>query len=285
MGYSGEAEGGLNIAAKFKWIVLATVLLGFLAIFAVVQPEKLDADLCPESAMRNASTILLVDTSDPLTAKHRSELSRLMEELRTPPVADAVARFYVEPGEELTVYEIQDDLEAIKPVVRVCNPGNNPMEWQWYDDLTRGKSFAIKNWRQFENAITGLFAKQETAEQAQSLILENIAVILPHHTRSSFQTDLDSKPTTHLIIFSDLLQNSQILSHYAPYPSAKYPTTDNFTSKATLRELATDMTGVHVSLLRLERSQYAAYQTDAHYRWWTNFIVKTGGFLQYQRSI
>ena len=280
----GEKQGA-NASQWIGWGVLFVVVIGLLTAFIAVQPEKLDQNLCPENVSRNSRTILLVDASDPLTAKHRSELHRLLTELRTSPEPGATTKFYVEPGEELIVYRLEDNLDEIAPIARVCNPGDNPEEWEWTDDLTRGKSFAIKNWQQFEFALEGLFSKEESSSQSQSLILENIAVILPRHTRSSLQVNPRVEPRTHLIVFSDLLQNSASLSHYAPFPSAEFPSTDNFSGNAKLRELATDLIGVRVSLLRLERSKYGPFQTDIHYRWWANFIVKSGGLLHYQRSI
>ena len=280
-----EEKQGADALQWVGWSLLSLVVIGLLIVFIAVQPEKLDQNLCPENVSRNSRTILLVDASDPLTAKHRSELHRLLTELRTPPEPDAITKFYVEPGEELIVYRLEDNLDEIAPIARVCNPGDNPEEWKWTDDLTRGKSFAIKNWQQFEFALEGLFSKEESPSQSQSLILENIAVILPRHTRSSLQVNPGVETRTHLIVFSDLLQNSASLSHYAPFPSAKFPSTDNFSSNAKLRELATDLTGVRVSLLRLERSKYGPFQTGAHYRWWANFIVKSRGLLHYQKSI
>lgn len=280
-----DEKQGVDALQWVGWSLLSLVVIGLLITFIAVQPEKLDQNLCPENVSRNSRTILLVDTSDPLTAKHRSELHRLLTELRTPPAPGAITKFYVDPGEELIVYRLEDNLDEIAPIARVCNPGNNPEEWQWTDDLTKGKSFAIKNWQQFKFALEGLFSKEESPSQSQSLILENIAVILPRHTRSSLQVNPEVETRTHLIVFSDLLQNSASLSHYAPFPSAMFPSTDNFSSNAKLRELATDLTGVRVSLLRLERSKYGPFQTVAHYHWWANFIVKSGGLLHYQKRI
>ena len=43
------------------------------------------------------------------------------------------------------------------------------------------------------------------------------------------------------------------------------------------RELLTDLSGVDVSLFRLERDRYAKWQTVEHYYWWTRAVQKLGG--------
>ena len=113
-------------------------------------------------------------------------MDRLLNEFQNPP-SDAVESpfdFYVKPGEELIVYELNEDLNDISPLVRVCNPGGNPNEWDWRDDLTRGKMLAVRDWKQFENALTDLFPAESSQEKDQSLILENLSVLLPNHVKS-----------------------------------------------------------------------------------------------------
>ena len=271
--------------------VVSGAVVAVLAVVAVVfflnQPKELDRNLCPVGEPSRSKTILLIDTSDPLTPKHQSELERLLNEFRVPPASTDASTFsfYVEPGEELIVYELNEDLNDITPLVRVCNPGGNPEDWDWRDDLTRGKMLAVRDWKQFERALKDLFPDEETQEKDQSLILENLSVLLPMHVESIRQHSGNPSEDTHLIIFSDLLQNSDLLSQYAPYKSESFPATSEFLSSPALRELSTDLTGVRVSLLRLIRSQYAQYQTLEHRDWWTNFIKLSNGKIHYIDSI
>ena len=82
----------------------------------------------------------------------------------------------------------------------------------------------------------------------------------------------------HLIIFSDLLQNSPRLSHYGTYPDAS-------SMRKHARDLFTDLTDVRVSLFRLERPKYVKWQTEHHYYWWTEFIQEQGGQIEWQDTI
>ena len=273
-----------------KWAgasAIAAAFVGAIIAFLLIAPNELDRNLCPKDEPSRNKTILLIDTSDPLTPKHKAELERLLNEFRDPPSLsdEATFSFYVEPGEELIVYELSENLEEIVPLVRVCNPGGNPDAWDWRDDLTRGKMLAVRDWKQFESALKDLFPEEDVLEKDQSLLLENLAVVLPLHVKSIRQHSGAPSEDTHLIIFSDLLQNSDLLSQYSPYKSEKFPATSEFLTSPALRELTTDLTGVRVSLLRLIRSQYAQYQTLEHRDWWANFIKLSNGTIHYFDSI
>ena len=266
---------------------ILALFVGALLIYMFIAPKDLDRNLCPTGEPSRNKTILVIDTSDPLTPKHKAELDRLLNEFRDPPMVseESPFNFYVQPGEELIVYELNEDLNEISPMVRVCNPGGNPDEWDWRDDLTRGKMLAVRDWKQFESALKGLFPAEDSLEDPQSLILENLSVLLPNHVKSIRQQAGATEEDTHLIIFSDLLQNSDLVSHYAPYESDRFPATSKFLTSPALRELSTDLTGVRVSLLRLIRSKYAHYQTVEHRDWWANFIKLSNGKIHYIDSI
>ena len=45
------------------------------------------------------------------------------------------------------------------------------------------------------------------------------------------------------------------------------------------------MSGVDVSLIRIERAKYEQWQTIDHYYWWTTLIMEFGGSLEWQESI
>ena len=78
----------------------------------------------------------------------------------------------------------------------------------------------------------------------------------------------------------DLLQHSDLLSHYGSYQEA-----EDFLDTPRLRELATDLTRVDVSLFRLERSKYSRWQTTGHYYWWTELVGEFNGAVLWQESL
>ena len=103
---------------------------------------------------------------------------------------------------------------------------------------------------------------------------------MPRHSPSKRSQSSEEIKRTHLILFSDLLQHSNLLSHYGAYPAAKdIKTTDG------LRSLQTDLTGTDVSLFRLERADAGRWQTTDHYYWWTKLVKELDGALKWQESI
>ncbi len=229
---------------------------------------RLDADLCPRSGAPTRNTVLLLDTSDPLSDKHRAELRRMVGELQS---ADHEHR--VAPSEALFVYDVAAG--ADKPLLKVCNPGGHPDEYRWWDGLWRGRALDMRRWRRFDELIEGLFSEIEAnTGRSRSPILETIGVVVARHV-PSVRLGGGKAGRSHLVVFSDLLQHSDDLSHYGPYPKPK----------AIPRALRTDLTGVDVSLYRLERSREARWQTKEHYYWWTELVGSLSGRIVWQQSL
>lgn len=242
--------------------------------------ERLDENLCPRGQAPGRTTILVLDTSDPLTSKHRAELKRLVDELQA---TDAEKELRVAPGEALVAYELAEDLETLAPVLKVCNPGQRPDEWGWQQELTQGKQVAWRRWQRFEGIVERLFDEaQGDTPRSRSPIIEMLGVIVPRHAPSRRLHSGDDASRTHVILFSDLLQHSAALSHYGIYPAAA-----DILDTDGLRALRTDLAGVDVSLYRLERSRVrdARWQTRDHYYWWTELIRSFGGRVVWQEPI
>lgn len=278
MSKSDNSKHGVSlrrIQVAVIFVIVTCVLLG-------CDRARLDDHLCPVDKPPDRQTILLLDTSDPLTPKHRSELRRFVKEILKVKSTNAeTSHFYVAPGEALIVYGLTENLATVEPAMIVCNPGNNPDEWTWKDDLTRGKAIASHQWRRLEDSVESLFSELELgSSQTRSPILEMLGVIVPRHAPSKRSFSSDDINHTHLILFSDLLQHSDLLSHYGPYPAAKAIKTTS-----GLRSLQTDLTGIDVSLFRLERTNGGRWQTRDHYYWWTELVMGLGGVVRWQESI
>lgn len=257
----------------------ATVVLLLLTI-CVASCTRLDENLCPRGQTPERTTILVLDASDPLTTKHRAELKRLVEELQMSATSEDLQ---VAPGEALVAYQLVEDLDALEPVLEVCNPGKRPEEWGWQQELTQGKRVAFGQWQRFREIVERLFDEAEADNsRSRSPIIETLGVIVPRHAPSRRIDAGENRHRVHVILFSDLLQHSAALSHYGSYPSPAAIRSTN-----GLRALQTDLSGVDVSLYRLERSRErdARWQTRDHYYWWTELIRSFGGRVVYQGSI
>ena len=247
-----------------------------LAAGAGCSDVRLDENLCPRDRAPARTTLLLLDTSDPLTPKHRAELRRLVGELQDP-----AADLPVAPGEKLIAYEIGQDLNALKPVLEVCNPGEHPDEWEWWQQLTRGRAIDMQRWYRFRERLEALFDQIEARPaQTSSPILETLSVIVPRHAQSRRAASSRRAAPTHLIVFSDLLQHSETLSHYGAYPEA-----EAIRKTPGLSALQTNLAGVALSLYRLERGRDARWQTRGHYYWWTGLAQSFDATLVWQESI
>ena len=250
----------------------ALLLIGVIAYYQVgVRAPETDERLCPKATGPVGATVLLLDTSDPLTPKHQAELERLAGQI----ASQQVGRMGINPGELLAVYELTQNPSAPKQLIEVCRPFKNPKDRTWRDDIHQGRRFAERDWDRFEDALANAFPEQETESQPTSPLLETITVLAARHVPGKRG---DERFKVHLVVFSDLLQHTSRLSHYRVYPEAKE-------MRRNARDLLTDMTGARVSLFRLERPKYAKWQTEHHYYWWTELIMEQGGQIEWQDSI
>lgn len=249
-------------------------------LLASCDRPRLDENLCAIDQTPAGSTILLLDTSDPLSAQHQAELRRLLREMNPEYEQQFGSDFYIAPREELVVYELAEDVSELRPSLRLCNPGENPNTWEWWRELVEGRAIAMRRWQQFGTSIESMFVNDEsTTPQSSSPILEALGVIVPLHAPSQ-RVMADASYPIHLILYSDLLQHSDALSHYGPYPPA-----ENLLDTPALRHLGTSLAGIEVSIYRLERSRDARWQTVDHYYWWTKLVEEFGGQVISQESI
>ena len=266
-----------NRIAKRRAVLfgVSTVVI-FVALMSglwVMRGVELDSQGCPKEQGPTREVVLIIDTSDPLNDKHRAELERIMREMTEPGTSGRHDRLAIREGERLNIYRLGGTEDPTTPITEICNPGGNPQERGFIDDLTTGKLITKWRWEQFVEVTQDLFPDEESEAHPTSPILETIAVISARHAPSSRAED-DVEPT-HLIVISDLLQHTDKLSQYSSYPAPN-----------TLRgELSTDLSKVVVSLFRLERDKYREYQTPEHYYWWADWVVAMGGKVVWQQDL
>ena len=274
---SGETREERKVKARrrARWFGSCAVLL-FVVVMGVswmMKGEDLDSQGCPKKSGPKREVVLLLDTSDPLGDKHKAELRRILREMTSPAASGRHDALAVRKGERVTLYRLESTGAPEKPIAQICHPGGNPEERQAIEALTEGGVITEWRWEQFVRVIEAMFPAEEREAQPSSPILETITVITARHA-SSRRAEKDSKPT-HLIIISDLLQNTGMLSHYTPYPNPE----------EIPRELKTDLSRVEVSLFRLERHKYESYQTPEHYYWWTDWVEAMGGKVLWQQAL
>ncbi len=249
----------------------ALLLIGVVALYQVgTRAPETDDRLCPKATGPIGATVLLLDTSDPLTPKHRAELERLAGQI----ASEDEGRMGIAPGELLAVYQLTQDPGAPRQLIEICRPFTNPKDRTWRDDIHQGWRFTKRDWDRFEDALANAFPEQQSKPQPTSPLLETITVLAARHMPGKRGNE---RFKVHLVVFSDLLQHSPRFSHYGPYPDAK-------DMRHRAPDLLTDLMGAQVSLFRLERPKYAKWQTERHYYWWTELIQEQGGQIEWQDS-
>ena len=234
--------------------------------------RKSTTALCPKVTGPIGATVLLLDTSDPLTPKHRAELERLAGQI----ASENVGRIGIAPGEILAVYEMTQDPGAPKQLIEVCRPLKNPKDRTWRDDIHQGRRFAERDWERFEDALADAFPEHESEPQPTSPLLETIAVLAARHVPGKRG---DDQFKVHLVVFSDLLQHTSRFSHHGPYPDA-------MVMRQSSRDLLTGSDGRAGEPLPGSNGPNTQIgRAICHYYWWTELVQEQGGQIEWQDSI
>ncbi len=259
------------ITSKKRWITHTMTLVICFLYMGVCAAEKLNLKtLCPVSGNKG-QVILLIDTTDPLTAVAQERLKELIKGF-----TDADNEYYLQRAHELIVYHLSPEVTNVnKPVSRVCNPGN-PKDRTRMDDLLNSSTEAKRRWQAFVRRLQALTRRiHEQVLGPKSPLLESIAVVTARHI-PTLGVGQKRKPVR-LLLFSDMLQNSARLSHYKSLPEMK-----KFKSLVGYSEMDSDLSGVDVWLFYVRRTDLESVQTPQHYYWWTQAIELFGGQVQKQ---
>ena len=268
-----ERRARARLRARTFALLALLGVTGLMVASWIQKEEPLDHQGCPRKTGPSREVLLLFDTSDPLTDKHKEELRRILREMTSLAASGRHEALAVRKGERVTLYRLESTGAPRKPIAQVCHPGGNPEEQQRFKELTKGSVITEWHWKRFVKVIEEMYPRDTAEAQPSSPILETIAVIAPRHTNS--RRAAKGAKSTHLIIISDLLQNTPMLSHYEQYPPPQ----------EIPRELRTDLSRVEVSLFRLERHKYKIYQTREHYYWWTDWVEEMGGRVVWQQAL
>ena len=191
-----------------RLIAVLSGALGLVGCGSDLVPDTLCPDVGPTS-----TTALILDTSDPLAPHQLAAL----EQFRTSLVdSESGSASYIPKGHLLVVYELPQ--EGVVPVetFRMCNPGH-PDECSGLDT---GQIICQLRWIQFNEALRKAFPPESGQTSAPtSPIIETIRHVRnKEFSRVADGAERQTRDRT-LLIVSDLLQNSDLLSHYrGPLP-------------------------------------------------------------------
>lgn len=219
--------------------------------------QALDSHLCPP---KPASFLaLLVDVTDPMTLPQRQDLRNKLEELKgTIPLYGRVAIFKVDAARE----------RLLAPVLELCNPGKGSDYSSWTADRKKMQ----ERWDNgFDQPLTSAFESLTVASAAeQSPILQSMQSV----ALTELPTSKTDGADRHLVVISDLLQNTPGLSFYG-----RIPTAQEVTQSPTFATGRTDLRGVKVDLWMLERPDFSSTQPRALAELWAELVSTQNGTL------
>ena len=262
--------------ALFPISIVAILGLGAAGIMYLLEGGELDPITSCEKGGAPSVTAIIIDTSDPLDPHQIAGFVTFMETLIKPPESgetisvNSDGHNYVEKGHMLAAYGLADKSGQPRLLFEYCNPGN-PNERKVKDKLTQGQILAQIRWSKFTGELEAAFSNATLGNSAPiSPIIETIQYIRMDKYPSSTDLKASGRRAGTIFIISDMLQNSDRVSHF----SSELPPVDNVSS-----EFALDLTGIDVGIRYLKFDKYAHLQQGArpHFTWWRKFFAIAGG--------
>lgn len=171
--------------------IVGAIFIGLFALFvASTQKEILDDRLCPKDVLNK--TVFLVDRSDDTPTQTVSEINRRI---------NIIVDKDVQQGELVALFYITDGMQKdLKPAFESCKPQTKVNELYENKRIVE-KNFANKFDKPFKTAL-----ENQPTGAGSSPIVETL-------TDFAASDYLDGKHNR-LVVFSDLMQNSETLNLY-----------------------------------------------------------------------
>lgn len=202
---------------------------------------------------------ILLDLTDRLSTLERTQVFNALER----------AQLEVPVHGLLELYTLTEDASSVsEPKVSVCNPGRGAD----MNELYQNPKLAEKRWdAAFRGPIVAaLESTVESVDSTQSPILEGIRTISASlFTRAEFD-----RSEKRLVLVSDLLQHSQLTSHYRTQH-----TFEQLKAQVGFGSVSAPLSGVRVDVLYISRPGTARLQTRQHIAFWEAFVAENDGEL------
>ena len=253
-----KASHSAAVIGSAVLILIAAVAMGWAIYASISSSAAIDkATGClTDASLRPEHWVIVVDVTRSLTGQEKTALEGLIDQITRSAKATSRLRLY-RLGESA--------IQASDRVVDICSPGNpdeaNPLK-EYVEDVRR-------KWDQRFRAtvLNELSRITTTSGLRQSPIIESINYV----SLLEFSRPLGHQK--HLIVVSDLLQNSSALNMYVEQPDF-----DSFRREVGDPAVSARLEGVSVQLLYLS-SVRASLQRDAWTRFWAAYVVSNGGLL------
>lgn len=217
------------------------------AVLTVLLYDDLSIDArsaCPvEPGHTQVSLSIALDATDIYgPAQRLSIVNSVWDSVNALEVYDRIKIYTIEPGEQI-------------PLLDLCKPGQNlqdsPIEQQLQE--VRFKRF-------IDNAL-----EQLQGSRPNSPILEALGWIAADHARDGSDR--------RILLVSDLIENSEIISHYDPNWPLVYEA-----NRARIHSQCPNLDNIRLDILFPTRPDRATQNNDL-VTWWLDYLAACGGYV------
>ena len=243
-------------------IICVVATFGGIYLYQYLNPKpKIDtATNCP-IAGPVSHTAVIIDTTDSINAIQKMAVENEFAQIRA-----QVPKFGA-----LAIYAAGFEGEVSKPEFSLCNPGDaREMDW-----LREGKILVEKRWKEgFQQPLDKVLQKMLSATAARKTPLLEAIQSVSVQSFGPLRASGKNPSLKKLIIFSDMLQNSERLSLYD-----KVPTAQKFMKTEAYRRIRSDLRDVEVVIFFIRRQTKKGIQGSELLRFWEELIERQGGRL------
>jgi len=261
----------LGLVIYIIWTSAILALLAFLYFMFFGKSETIDSVTnCGSNPEKHLA--VLVDVSDPLATAQRASLVNRFAEISN--ISKGQSGLSLSKGDKLTVYFVT---ESDKPelVFQACSPGSADEA----DRFSEARNRVQAAWRRFSRDMIDQVDRKVTSADtlSASYIVESLAYVRAKEFPPSDQI-LNSYQKFNLVIISDFLQSSSLLSHYR----SEWPT-----ARELHKRFPVVLDGIEVDALYVSNPAYLKEQSPELLAWWREYFSTgvTGGTLKSWRAL
>lgn len=264
----GRRRGRRESSAVWGWYALAAACVAlFAGIGYSVRSNHVPIDqatLCRTDASPASVTVVLLDTTDRLDGLVGTQVNHAIERIR-----EGMPTYGL-----LQLYTVGIDGLSPEPLLSLCNPGRGAQ----MNPLYQNPKLAEQRWATgFRDRIDAVLASAMDAEAAAaSPLLEGLRDLA---IRRLDQPVFDGVPKS-LIVVSDLLQHSDLASHYREVPAFA-----SFRQSPAFARVQAPLRNVAVEVFYVARPERAALQSKAHVQFWNAYFTDSGAELVAVRRV
>ena len=237
-------------------VVLVILVMGGFFIKAIINKQDIDeATNCPTDGT-NYHKAILIDTSQSYNPIQKKWIKNQLKKIV----------YGTKENEKISIYTVGANYhETLLPLQSKCNPGDA----SGVNPFLENKRMKQEDWEnEFIKPLNSVFkGLLDNDSDGLSPIMEMVQAI----SIAAFQNEKTSTKRK-LFIFSDMIQNSEVASHYKDSINFQ-----EFKDSPMYLKVRTDLTGVTVRVLYIRRFGHEKIQKGtAHAKFWQEYFNSMG---------